>query len=562
MQKKWEVKKYDNELLEKIKKRFNVSTIMAKFVVAREIEYKNIENFLYGKLEDLKDPYLIKDMDKLVERIVLAKENNEKICIYGDYDVDGITSIVVFYKFLKELDIDVSYYLPDRLTDGYGLNIKALDEIKQRGVSLIITVDCGITAIEEIEYAKELGMDVCVTDHHECGLDLPNAIAIVNPKQNDDKSYFKMHAGVGVVFKCICAIAKKYNLEEYMYFKYLDIVAIGTISDIVPLVDENRIISKYGLRQLKQTENVGIKALLNKLKYKDVDSIMVSFSMAPRINACGRMGDASIAVKLLLEEDEDKASEIAERLNELNVLRQEVEKNIFDQAVEMIQREKFDKNNSLVLYDKDWHNGVIGIVASRLVSIYNKPVILITKENNVLRGSGRCPIGFSLYEAASNCKDLLLQFGGHELAIGFSIEEEKIEAFRECFEKIASKEENIICEKIIDVDAEIFKEDLNSNLLRDVRFLKPYGQSNKAPNLLYKNLKVVAIRTLKDEKHLKFVLKDEKVLIEGIAFMQGERRDEILVGDKIDVVTQVDLNDFNGKKTLQFIIQDFKKSII
>lgn len=562
MQNKWEVKKYDENMIEKIKKKLNVSTLTAKFLIARNIEYKDMANFLYGKLENLRDPYLIKDMEKLVERIIFAKENNEKVCIYGDYDVDGITSIVVFYKFLRELNIDVSYYLPDRLTDGYGLNKKGLDEIKKRDVSLVITVDCGITAIEEIEYAKELGMDVCVTDHHECGVDLPNAIAIVNPKQIDDKSYFKMHAGVGVVFKCICAIAKKYDLEEYMYFKYLDIVAIGTISDIVPLVDENRIISKFGLRQLNNTSNVGIKALLSKLKYKDIDSIMVSFSMAPRINACGRMGDASIAVELLLEEDLDKASELADRLNELNVLRQEVEKKIFDQAVEMIQREGFDKKNSLVLYDKDWHNGVIGIVASRLVSLYNKPVILITKENGVLRGSGRCPVGFSLYEAASNCKDLLVQFGGHELAIGFSIEEDKIEKFRDCFEKIASMEENIVCEKIIEVDAEIFREDLNSNLLRDVRFLKPYGQSNKAPNLLYKNLKVVGIRTLKEEKHLKFVLKDEKTLIEGIAFMQGQRRDDILVGDKIDIVTQVDLNDFNGKKTLQFIIQDFKKSVV
>ena len=562
MNKKWEVKKYDDVYIEKIKNRFNVSDIMAKFIVARDIEFKDIENFLYGKLEDLKDPYLIKDMDKLVKRVDLARERKEKVCIYGDYDVDGITSIVVFYKFLEELGIDVTYYLPDRLTDGYGINNGALDYIKSKGVSLVITVDCGITAIEEINYANEIGLDICITDHHECGVELPNAIAIVNPKRKDDTSYFKMHAGVGVAFKCITAIAKKYNLEKDSYLKYIDIVAIGTISDIVPLVDENRIISKYGLMQIKETKNIGLKALIKKIKFKEIDSIMVSFGMAPRINACGRMGNASIAVELLLEENEEKAEEIATRLDELNIKRQDVEKEIFKEAIEIIEKEELSNKNSIVLYGESWHNGVIGIVASRLVNAYYKPVILMTKENGVVRGSGRCPMGFSLYNAVKECKDCLTQFGGHELAVGFSISEDNIEKFKECFEKIASIESNILEEKIIDVDAEIIRENLNSSLLRDVKFLKPYGQSNKAPNLLYKNLKVMAIRTLKEEKHLKFTLKDEKALVDGIVFMQGDRRDEVSIGDKIDVVTQVDINSYNGRKTIQFIIQDFKKSII
>jgi single-stranded-DNA-specific exonuclease len=390
---------------------------------------------------------------------------------------------------------------------------------------------------------------------------LPNAIAIVNPKQKDDFSMFKMHAGVGVAFKCIVALSKKYNLDENSYLKYLDIVAIGTISDIVPLLDENRIISKYGLMQMEKTENIGLKELLKIISFKDMDSIMVSFGLAPRINACGRMGKASVAVELLLEQDEEKAQKLAIELNRLNSLRQEVEKNIFEQAIKQIEDKKLENKNSIVLYDDSWHNGVIGIVASRLVNIYYKPVILLTKENDVVRGSGRCQMGFSLYETLTECKECLIQFGGHELAAGLSIKEEEIEKFREEFEKIVSKNSNNLNEQVIDIDLEIFKEDLNAQTIKDIRNLKPYGQSNKTPLFIYKGLKIDSVRTLKDDKHLKLTLKDDRTLIEAIAFSQGHRRDELKLGDKIDVVCNVELNMYNTPKTVQLLIQDFKKSV-
>lgn len=561
MQKVWNVNSYNEEYVKEISRKYNISQILSKLIISRNIEVDDIDNFLNGKIEDIKDPYEIKDMEKLVARVKTAIENKEKICIYGDYDVDGITSITVMYQFLINLGANVEYYLPDRLIEGYGVNNKALDEIKSRGCSLVITVDCGITAVEETKYAKEIGLDMCITDHHECSEFLPDAIAIVNPKRKDDTSKFKMHAGVGVAFKCIMAIAKEYNLPKESYLRYIDIVAIGTISDIVPLVDENRIISKYGLEKIKTTENVGLKALINILSFKEIDSTMVSFGIAPRINACGRMGKAGVAVELLLEKDEEKAEQIAKTLDTLNIKRQQVEKEIYDDAIAKIEEERLDEKNSIVLYSENWHNGVIGIVASRLVNLYYKPVILLTKEQGVIRGSGRCQVGVSLYDTLTKCKDLLIQFGGHELAAGLSIEEDKIPLFKEKFNQVVSEEMPEDMEQIIDIDTEISIKDLNAKLLKDIYILRPYGQSNKLPIFLYRDLKVTAIRTLKEDKHLKFTLKDNKSLLEALAFSQGERRDEVKIGDKIDVVCNVELNTFNSQRTIQLIVQDFKKSI-
>ena len=561
MQKTWCLKKYDEEKIEKIKSTYNVSDIMAKLLMSRNIEFQDIDMFLNGTIDDLYDPYDIKDMEKIVDRIDVALKKHEKVCIYGDYDVDGITSITIMYKFLTKLGIDIMYYLPDRLVEGYGINNNALDEIKSQGVSLIITVDCGITAIEEIEYAKKIGLDVCITDHHECTENLPDAYAIINPKRKDDNSKFKMLAGVGVAFKCLMAIAEKYNLAKEEYLKYLDIVSIGTISDIVPLVGENRIISKYGLKMMEKTKNLGLKELLKIVNYKDIDSMMVSFGMAPRINACGRMGNASAAVKLLLEKDDQKAEKIAMELDELNQERKNVESIIYNQTLDIIKKENLEDKNSIVLYNSSWHNGVIGIVASRLVNMYYKPVILLTKEHGFIRGSGRCPSGFSLYDALSECKELLIQFGGHELAAGLSIDEKNIEAFIEKFEEVVKNRKYTISDQIINIDSVISRKNLNAQIIKDIRALKPYGQSNQVPIFLYKGLKVAAIRTIKDDKHLKLVLKDDKSLIDAVGFSLGIRRDEIRIGDKIDVVANIELNSYNTPKTIQLVIQDFKKSV-
>ena len=561
MQKIWKLKEYDKNYINKLMQKYQISEILAKLLAFRNIDEDMIDTYLNGTLDDLRDPFLIKDMDKFTNRVKKAIENKEKICIYGDYDVDGITSIVIMYKFLTSLGADVTYYLPDRLVEGYGINKSAIEYIASIGVKLIITVDCGITAIEEVEYAKTFGIDTCITDHHECSDKLPNSYCIVNPKQKDDNFKFKMHAGVGVAFKCIEALAKIYDLKKESYLDYLDIVAIGTISDIVDLLDENRIISKYGLEKMKNTDNVGLKALLNIINFKEIDSFMVSFGLAPRINACGRMGNAKVAVKLLLEQDEQKANKLAVELDQMNIKRQQIEKQIFDEAISQIEERKLQTKNSFVLYGESWHSGVIGIVASRLVNIYYKPVILLTKENGAIRGSGRCPAGFSLYDALSKCSSDLIQFGGHELAAGLSLKEEKIDDFTNSFESVASEYSNIFSEQVLDIDLEITLKDLNAQILKDIKKIKPCGQSNPSPIFLYRGLKVQAIRTIKDDKHLKFTLKDSSKLIDAVAFSQGDRRDEIKIGDKIDVICTVSVNTYNTPKTIELIIQDFKKSL-
>ena len=410
------------------------------------------------------------------------------------------------------------YYLPDRLTEGYGVNKGALDEIKAKGVSLVITVDCGITAVEEVQYAKEIGLDVCITDHHECGDTLPDAIAVVDPKRRDSEYKFRLFAGVGVAFKTITALSMKYNYPKEDYLKYIDIVAVGTISDIVPLIGENRIISRYGLNAMKTTQNIGLKALMDLTGYKEVDSMMVSFGLAPRINACGRMSSAYAAAKLLLAENEQEAIRIATELDELNDERKNVEKVIYDDSLEMIESKHLENANSIVLYNPSWHNGVIGIVASRLV-------------------------------------------GGHELAAGMSLEESKIDEFIEAFESVATAKKDGFAEQIIDIDAEVSLKSLNGQLIKDIRSMKPYGQSNPQPLFVYKGVKVQAVRTLKEDKHLKLVLKDNRSLIEAVGFSMGDRRDELRIGDKVDILGTIELNTFNNPPTIQFVLQDFKKSV-
>lgn len=349
MRKKWIVKKHVDNEIEKIKQKYGVSTLLAKFILSREVVEDEIEDYLNPSLAKLKDPFIMKDMRKIVDRIKLALENKEKITIFGDYDVDGVTSINILMSFLLERGANVDYYLPDRLEEGYGLNKEALKGIKEKGTKLVITVDCGISAIEEVEYANEIGLDVCITDHHECPEILPNAHAILNPKQKDCKYEFNMFAGVGVAFKLISALAKEYGLEEESYLKFLDIAALGTISDIVPLVNENRIIAKYGVEKIKVTNNLGLKALIKVAGYKQVDSTMVSFGLAPRINACGRMGDSSLAVKLLFAKTMDEAFDIAKQLEFQNRQRQEIEKKIYNEALAIIEKEKLYKNSAIVL---------------------------------------------------------------------------------------------------------------------------------------------------------------------------------------------------------------------
>ena len=560
MGKRWIIKKYDDEKVELLQNKYKVSSLLAKLILARNVELEDVPEYLEPSIEKLRDPYMMKDMQKLVDRIDKAIKEKEQITIFGDYDVDGVTSINILMSFLLERGAKVNYYLPDRLEEGYGLNKEALKNIKESGSKLIITVDCGISAVSEVEYAKSIGIDICITDHHECPEELPKAYAIVNPKQKDDKYPFKMFAGVGVAFKVMSAISKKYNLDDEAYLKYLDIAAVGTISDIVPLVDENRIIAMHGIRKIKVTENLGLKALIKIAGYKQIDSTMISFGLAPRINACGRMGDASLAVKLLFAKNINDAFTIAKKLEAQNKERQAVEKKIYEEAIAIINKEKLYEKNVIVLGKENWHHGVIGIVASKLTELYIKPVILVTFENKIGKGSGRTPFGFSLYDALEECKDLLIQFGGHEVAAGLTVREDKFEEFKQRFSEVASKKIEGEFEQIIEIDSEVCKQDLNKQTLLDIEAIKPFGQSNKEPVFIYRHLQIHSIRTLMEDKHLKFVLKDGNNLIEAIGFSMGQRRDEVTVGQKIDVVCNIGINNYGGSKKVQLILKDFTKS--
>ena len=562
MRKKWKYKELDEEKIDEIVKKFDVPELLATVLVNRGIvDDEEIRVFLNPTRSDFHDPYLMPDMEIAVERIIKAIDNQEKVIIYGDYDVDGITSITVLKKFLKTCGLEVDYYIPNRLSEGYGLNKAAIDYIKEKEYTLIITVDCGISGIEEIEYANSLGIETIVTDHHEPMEVLPPAVAIVDLKRKDNDTYpFKSLAGCGVVFKLTQALGMRLGIDEKEYLKYLDIVCVGTISDIVPLVDENRVIAKLGLKLVEVTRNPGLKALLNASGYKVVNSNTISFGIAPRINACGRMGYEEEALKLFLTENLVQASEITERLNKYNRDRQEIEKNIYDEAIKMMEKE--DSNaQSIVLGSNNWHHGVIGIVSSKITEMYFKPSILICFEGEDGKGSGRSIPGFDLHEALAETAKYLEKYGGHEMAVGLSLKKNNFNRFKEAFEKYVEEKDITGIVPIIEIDKQISLKDIDSNIVKQLDLLEPFGEANRRPIFVYKNLKIDSIRALSDGKHLKMTLKDGNTIVNAIGFNMGQLSKEYMIGDRIDVVGTLEINAYNGREMVQINVKDIMKSL-
>ena len=563
MRKKWEYRELDDEKINSIASKFGVPKLLATVLVSRGIvDDEEIKVFLKPTRNDFHDPYLMPDMEKAVDRIVNAIESQEKVIIYGDYDVDGITSITVLKKFLKNsCGLDVGYYIPNRLNEGYGLNNGAIDKIKKDGYSLIITVDCGISAIEEIEYANKLGMEVIVTDHHEPLDILPSAIAVVDLKRKDNTTYpFDSLAGCGVAFKLCQALGMRLDIDEKEYLKYLDIVCVGTISDIVPLVDENRVIAKLGLKLVEVTRNPGLKSLLNAAGYKDINSTTISFGVAPRINACGRMGHEEEALKLFLTENMVEASTITGKLNEYNRQRQEIEKNIYDEAIRMIEKNGEDKK-AVVLGSHNWHHGVIGIVSSKITEMYYKPSILVCFEGEDGKGSGRSVAGFDLHGALVDLSKYLEKFGGHEMAVGLSIKKSEFNRFKEAFEKYAEDKNIGELVPVIEIDKLVDFRDVNIDTVRQLDLLEPFGEANRSPIFAFKNLRIDSIRALSDGKHLKMTLKENGIIVNAIGFNLGDLSREYMIGDRIDIAGNLEINSFNGKDSIQINIKDIMKSI-
>lgn len=563
MNKKWQIFEPDKNKIEEIKNKYKVNQLLATILANRNIlKEEDIRLFLNPTRNDFYNPFLITDMDIAVNRIIKAIENKENITIYGDYDVDGITSITVLKSFLNDIGVETNTYIPNRLIEGYGLNKEAIDKISKKGCNLMITVDCGISAIEEIEYANSLGIETIITDHHEAGNEIPKAIAVIDNKRKDSKYPFRELAGVGVVFKLIQAIGITLKLKEESYLKYLDIVCIGTISDIVPLVDENRVIAKLGLLLVAQTKNIGLRSIINSSGYNKIDSNAISFGVAPRINACGRMGKAEEALELFLSKDKNEVNELTNKLNEHNRKRQETEKTIFENAVEKIKEEHLDENKAIIVGGENWHHGVIGIVSSKITEMYFKPSILFSfEEDGIGKGSGRSIPGFDLHEALMKCSDTIEKFGGHSMAVGITVKKDNLEKFKKEFEQIAtqSKIDEII--PIINIDSKVDLSDIDKEMVESLKQLEPFGEANKMPVFAFKNLKIDSIRALSEGKHLKLTLKDNNYIINAIGFNIGYLANEYRIGDKIDVAGVLEINTFNGVDNLQINIKDIMKSI-
>ena len=563
MNKKWQIYETNESKVKEISERYNLNKLLSTILVNRNItQEEEVRLFLKPTRGDFHNPFLMQDMEKAVERILIAIEKKEKVTIYGDYDVDGITSITVLKSFLQERGLEVGTYIPNRLEEGYGLNKKSIETIAEQGCQLMITVDCGISAIEEINHANALGIETIVTDHHEAGIELPKALAVIDNKRKDSKYPFRELAGVGVVFKLIQAIGMKLNLPEESYLKYLDIVCIGTISDIVPLVNENRVIAKLGLMLIKQTKNIGLKSILQSSGYHKIDSNTISFGVAPRINACGRMGKADQALKLFLSKNINEVTELTKGLNEYNRIRQETEKQIFESAIKQIEEEHLYQNNSIIVGGENWHHGVIGIVSSKITEMYFKPSILLSfEEDGIGKGSGRSIPGFDLHDALMKCNDTIEKFGGHSMAVGITIRKEKFKDFTKEFEEIAKQAKVSEIVPIIKIDAKIDLNEINKEMVESLKELEPFGEGNKMPIFAFKNLKIDSIRALSEGKHLKLTLKDNNTIINAIGFNLGNLAEEYRIGDKIDVAGVLEINSFNGVDAIQINIKDIMKSI-
>lgn len=552
----------DYSQVEQLTDRLDISPLTAKVLINRGFNtVEKAKDFLDTDLKYLHNPLLLTDMDKAVMRIVSAIEKGETICIYGDYDADGVTSTSILSIVFNELNANYIYYIPNRLKEGYGLNIDAISYIAECKASLLITVDCGITNFEEVEFANNKGIDVIITDHHQCKDVLPNALAIVNPNRFDDKYPFDYLAGVGVTFKLIQALLAKLNIS-INYEELLPIVALGTVADVMPLVGENRIIVKNGLKLMENSNNLGIKALLEvtNLKDKSLSAYHMGFVLGPRLNAAGRLGDPAIGVSLLTSTDYDHALSLAEKLDEENKIRQDLEEEILKDIDQLIESSvDLDKDKVIVLASNKWHSGVIGICASKVTDKYYKPTILFSIEDDYAKGSARSIPTFDIYDGLSKCSNLFEKYGGHRQAAGILIKTENIDDFRKSINLVANNmldEEDFMKEVV--VDCEVKPNDVSINTIEEINELEPFGIDNPAPKFIFmdgliKNIRQVGMNC----NHLKLQLEKENILIDSIGFNLGEYGNILSSGDFVDIIVNLDINEYMNNISPQFIIKEF-----
>jgi len=559
--KKWLLAADHNACAESMAGELGLSRLTARVLASRGFDTcEKAKAFMTHDPEGIHDPFLLKDMDKAVAEIRSAIENKVKIAIYGDYDVDGVTATCIMIQYLRKMGADCTYYIPDRLGEGYGLNTAAIQSLYDDGCRLLITVDSGITADEEAEYARELGLRLIITDHHECKETLPCAAAVVNPRRLDSEYPFRELAGVGVAFKVICALEHHRPMEELLR-EYADVVAVGTIADVMPLVGENRIIVSYGLRYLQHTKNQGLKALMQKLGLdtKVVTSNSVSFIMAPRINAAGRLGGASSAARMFLTDDAQEAAALAEHLCNLNHRRQEEENGIYEQIMARIKEQpELTRGRTMVLWGDGWHNGVIGIVSSRLSDRYGVPCVLISMTGDSGKGSGRSIKGFNLYAALEKNAALLEKYGGHELAVGLTVRRENLEELRDALEAYAADTQTEEIVPCVNVDCRVEPEELTLREVRGLSAMEPFGMGNPQPVFLMNDVRIEEITPISHDRHIKLHLSRKGRSFYAFVFGMGAKSCQFVKGDLLDIVFSAEINSYRGNENVQLVVKDVK----
>jgi single-stranded-DNA-specific exonuclease len=565
MKPKWEfASDPDWKITREIASSLSLPSGIAKILVNRGLTTpEQARSFLYPDLSDLFDPLLLKDMDKAVDRIICALKDNQKIMIFGDYDVDGITATSLIFLILNRLGAEVSYYLPNRLIEGYGLSEEGILEAEKRGVKLLISVDCGVTAYKEVEFANQKGIDCIITDHHEFSDTLPQAVAIINPKQKGRDYPGGELSGVGVAFKLAQALYRRLDQNQSELEEHLDLVALGTAADIVPMTNENRVLTKFGMDQIIRTTKPGLKSLIfiSGLMGKDIGTGQVVFILAPRINAVGRLGDAVKAIKLLTTRDEQLGSRLARDLNTENNKRKQIDEITLQEALEMIEQEvDLTKDKAIVLASPSWHQGVIGIVASRLVERFHRPTILIAIDGDEGKGSARSISGFDMYEALKECSEYLLKFGGHKYAAGLSIDPKKIKKFREKFKFTTDNkltQEELIPKLIISSELEF--DLIDDKLMDTLNLFAPFGPRNLRPVFLSRNLEVFGDPYVVGNNHLRTKVRKNDKFLDAIGFGFGDWVKPLSMKKiKIDLAYVIERNTWNGNSKIQLRIKDLK----
>ena len=562
MQKRWKLLQANNDTVTALQNELKINRLLCKLLAQRGLNtFEEAKHFFRPQLSDLHSPWLMKDMHKAVERIISAINNKEKILVFGDYDVDGTTSVAAMFQFLKSIYSKVDFYIPHRYKEGYGISKIGIDFAKENEITLIISLDCGIKSVELIDYAQSIGIDFIVCDHHLPDSVLPNAVAILNAKQQDCTYPYKELCGCGVGFKLMQALTETLQLNEDSYLQYLDLVATAIAADIVPITGENRILAFYGLKKVNDNPSTGIKALMHLAGVqKEMYITNLVFIIAPRVNAAGRMDDAKKAVQLFIEKDFSQALEFAKMLHSDNSDRKEADATITEEALSIIESdEELVRKKTTVVYQPHWHKGVVGIVASRLIETYYRPTVVLTKSGEVIAGSARSVAGFNLYEAIHACREHLLGYGGHFAAAGLTLAEENLEAFTNAFEKVVTEQitpELLIPEIII--DAEITIPEINLNFYNILSQMEPFGPENMRPVFIAKKVYDTGFSKIVKEQHIRFVIQQNKQSITGIGFNMANKFHLLQMNAPLDIVFTLDLNEWNGEKSVQLKMIDLR----